>query len=125
MSLFTDPVTLNDGTDDHIYSKRNDITGMKAGSYGSLWIEAAAAQAVAMFLTTKHDESSASVRRRLLQCKYNATIVDGVTYKPITHNYSVAHHPEHTDAQILVGQGVIKAALAIAGFNASFNDGQS
>jgi len=125
MSLFTDPVTLNDGTDDHIFAKRNDLTGMKTGSYGSLWIESAAAQAVSSKMTVKHDESSATVRRRLLQYKYNALIADGVTYKPITINVSSAGHPEHTDAQFTVALGIVRAALAKAGFDAAFNDGLS
>jgi hypothetical protein len=125
MSLFSDPITLNDGSADHIFAKRNDLTGMKAGSYGSLWIESAAAQAVSSKMTVKHDESSATVRRRLLQYKYNATIADDETYKPITVNLSLANHPEHTDAQVTVALGVIRDALAEAGFDAAFNDGLS
>jgi hypothetical protein len=125
MSLYTDPITLNDGTDDHIMAKRNDITGLKTGSYGSKWIESAAALAVASEMNVKHDESSSTVRRRLLQYKYNALITDGVTYKPITANVSLAHHPEHTDAQLTVALGVIRAALAVVGFDAKFVDGMS
>lgn len=125
MALFTDPITLNDGTTDHIMTKRNDITGLKVGSYGSLWIESAAAQSVASNIIVKHDESSSAVRRRLLQYKYNALILDAVTYKPITVNFSVAHHPEHTDAQLTVAVGIIRDALAEAGFDAAFFDGLS
>lgn len=125
MSLFTDPVTLTENTNDHIFSKRNDITGLKAGSYGSKWIESASAQAVDTHMNVKHDESSSTVRRRLLQVKSNATIADGTTYKPITGNFSLAHHPEHTDAQLQVVIDLVEAALAASGFNASFADGQS
>jgi hypothetical protein len=124
MSLFTDPVTLNDGSADHIFNTRNQITGLKSGQFGRVWIESAAAAAVASLFTVKHDESSATLRRRLIQYKYNALIADGVTYKPITGNYSVINHPEHTDAQIAVVCGVIEAALAVAGFAAAFNEGQ-
>lgn len=125
MPLFTNPVTLNDGTSDHIFALRNDINGMKTGSYGSLWIEPAADQAVASVITSKHDESASAVRRRLFSYRYNALIADGVTYKPITANYSLAHHPEHTDAQLSVADGIIKAGLAAAGFDANFHDGLS
>jgi hypothetical protein len=124
MSLFTDPVTLNDGSSDHIFNTRNQITGLKSGQFGRVWIESAAAAAVASLVTVKHDESSATLRRRLVQYKYNATITDGVTYKPITANFSVIAHPEHTDAQVTVACGVIEAALAVAGFAAAFNEGQ-
>jgi hypothetical protein len=124
MSLFTSPVTLNDGSADHIFNSRNEITGLKTGQFGRLWIESAAAAAIASFLTVKHDESAAAVRRRLLQYKYNALIADGVTYKPITINVSAINHPEHTDAQLEVAFGVIKAGLAVVGFTAAFNEGQ-
>jgi len=124
MSLFASPVTLNDGTDDHIFNTRNELTNLKSGQFGRVWIESAAAASVASLITVKHDESSSSLRRRLLQYKYNALIADGVTLKPITTNLSVVGHPEHTDAQIEVALMIIKAALGVAGFAAAFNEGQ-
>jgi hypothetical protein len=125
MSLFTSPVTLADSTPaDHIFNIRNDLTNLKANQFGRVWIESAAAAAVASFMTVKHDESSPSIRRRLLQYKYNALLPDGVTYKPITANFSVICNPEHTDAQVEVAVSIIEAALGVAGFVAAFNEGQ-
>lgn len=125
MSLFTSPVTLADGVPtDHIFAQRNQINGLKTKQFGSEWIESAAASSIDSKLMIKHDESAASVRRRLLQYRFNALILDGVTYKPITTNFTVTYHPEHTDTQVSVGIDVVQAALAIAGFNAAFLEGQ-
>lgn len=125
MSLFAEPVTLtDDNATDHIFNPRNPLTNLKAGQYGRIWIESAAAAAVDTKLMVKHDESAASVRRRLLQCKMNALLTDGVTYKPITGNFSVICHPEHTDDQVEVVISLIEAALGVAGFAAAFNEGQ-
>lgn len=122
MSLFTNPVTLNNGAD-HIFTFRSQVldSSAKKAIVGE-WIESAAPLVDDSKLVVKHDSSSATVRRRLLQRKVNkSTTTRG--YRPITVNITVAYDVEHTVSQVEAELLLIKDALAEANFAANFLGG--
>jgi hypothetical protein len=117
MPLFTDPVVLNDGTDDHTFTFLAQLQDNRA--LVGEWTEPSAEISDESKLVVKQDRSSATVRRRLLQRRINAeTVTRGP--RPITINVTVAHDVEHTSAQIVPQIGVVRAALAAAGFDVNF-----
>lgn len=117
--LFTNPVTLNNGTD-HIFTFRAQLPDKKA-VIGE-WVEPAAPLADQSKIVSKHDHSSATVRRRLLQRKVNrATTTRGL--RPITINLTVAYDVEHTSAQVDLEILLLKDCLAEAGFVVNFLNG--
>lgn len=119
MSLFTSPVTLNNGTD-HVFQFRAQLMDKKA--VVGEWVEPAADLASESRIIVKHDSSSATVRRRLLQRKVNrATTNRGL--RPITVNLTVAYDVEHTSAQVDAEILLVKDALAEAGFVVNFLNG--
>lgn len=122
MPIFTNPVTLNNGAD-HIFSFRNQVydTTSKKAIIGE-WIEKAASLADDSRIVVKHDTSSPTVRRRLVQRKVNrATTTRGL--RPITINLTVAYDVEHTDAHVEAEIALVKDMLAEATFAANFLDG--
>lgn len=107
MLFNTSPVTVNDGTSDHILVSRGQITGTK--TLAGVWIEPASASADESVVVVKHNEDSPSVRRRLLQRKVmSATTTRGL--RPITCNFTVAYDVEHDKAVVKLE---IQFALAI------------
>lgn len=122
MSLFTNPVTLNNGVD-HIFNFRSQVldTTSKKAIVGE-WVEDAAPLVDDSKIVVKHDSSSATVRRRLLQRKVNKTTTTR-GYRPITVNLTVAYDVEHTNAQVEAELLLIKDALAEATFAANFLGG--
>lgn len=122
MPLFSNPVTLNNGAD-HIFTFRSQVfdSSAKKAIVGE-WVEGAAPLIDDSKLVVKHDSSSATVRRRLLQRKVNkATTTRG--YRPITINITVAYDTEHTNAQVEAELLLVKDALAEATFAANFLGG--
>lgn len=122
MSLFSNPVTLNNGAD-HIFTFRSQVldTTSKNAIVGE-WVEGAAPLVDDSKLVVKHDSSSQTVRRRLLQRKVNKnTTTRG--YRPITVNITVAYDVEHTNAQVEAEILLVKDALAEATFAANFLGG--
>lgn len=119
MPIFTSPVTLNNGTD-HVFQFRAQLPDKKA--VVGEWVEPSAPLADESKIIIKHDASSATVRRRLMQRKVNrATTTRG--YRPITVNLTVAYDVEHTSAQVDAEILLIKDALAEAGFVVNFLNG--
>lgn len=122
MPIFANPVTLNNGAD-HIFSFRNQVydTTSKKAIIGE-WIEKAASLADDSRIVVKHDTSSPTVRRRLVQRKVNrSTTTRGL--RPITINLTVAYDVEHTDAHVEAEIALVKDMLAEATFAANFLDG--
>lgn len=122
MSLFSNPVTLNNGAD-HIFTFRSQVldTTSKNAIVGE-WVESAAPLVDDSKLVVKHDSSSQTVRRRLLQRKVNRTTTTR-GYRPITVNITVAYDVEHTNAQVEAELLLVKDALAEATFAANFLGG--
>lgn len=120
--IFTSPITLNNGAD-HIFKFRNQVLDntAKKAIIGE-WIESAAPLADDSKIVVKHDSSSTTVRRRLVQRKVNrATLTRGL--RPITVNLTVAYDVEHTDAFVEAEIALVKDVLAEATFAANFLDG--
>ena len=122
MPLFTNPVTLNNGAD-HIFSFRNQLfdSSNKKAIIGE-WIEQAAPLADDSKIVVKHDSSSLTVRRRLLQRKVNRTTTTR-GLRPITINLTVAYDVEHTDAHVEAEIALVKDMFAEETFAANFLDG--
>lgn len=119
MALFTNPVTLNNGTD-HSFQFRAQLPD-KTAVVGE-WVEPAAPIADESKIVVKHNASSPTVRRRLLQRSVKrATTTRGL--RPITVNLTVAYDVEHTSAQIDAEILLVKDALAEAGFVVNFLNG--
>ena len=118
MGLFTNPVVLNDGTADKTFSFRAQLPDKKA--VVGEWIEAGAPLAEDSKIIAKHDTSSPTVRRRLLQRVTNALLADGVTRKPVTCNITVTYNPLHPEADVAKVVRVITDAVAEPTFVANF-----
>lgn len=122
MPIFTSPITLNNGVD-HIFVFRSQIydSTAKKAVIGE-WIEQAAPLADDSKIVVKHDASSATVRRRLVQRKVNRmTTTRGL--RPITVNLTIAYDTEHADAAVEAEIALVKDILAEATFPANFLDG--
>jgi hypothetical protein len=122
MPLFSNPVTLNNGAD-HIFLFRNQLFDSTAKkSIVGVWVEPAAPLADESTITVKHDSSSPTVRRRLVQRKVNrATVTRG--NRPITINVTIAYDTEHTDAYVEAELALVKDMFAEATFAANLLDG--
>ena len=118
MGLFTNPVVLNDGTADKTFSFRAQLPDKKA--VVGEWIEAAAPLADDSKIIVKHDASSPTTRRRLLQRTVNVLLADGVTRKPVTCNLTVTYHPSHAEADVAKAVKLIADSVAEATFVANF-----
>lgn len=122
MSLFSNPVVLNNGAD-HTFTFRSQILDSTAKkAIVSEWGENAAPLVDDSKIVVKHDSSSTTVRRRLMSRKVNkSTTTRG--YRPITINLTVAYDVEHTTAQVEAELLLVKDALAEATFAANFLGG--
>lgn len=120
--LFTNPITLNNGAD-HVFSYRSQImdSSAKKAIIGE-WVENAAPLADESKIVVKHDSSSATVRRRLVQRKVNRTTVTRGA-RPITVNLTIAYDVEHTNAQVEAEIALMKDILAEATFAANLLGG--
>lgn len=118
MGLFTNPVVLNDGVADKTFSFRAQLPDKKA--VVGEWIETAASLADESKIIVKHDTSSPTARRRLLQRTINVLLADGVTRKPVTCNLTVTYHPSHAEAEVAKTVKIIADSVAEATFVANF-----
>lgn len=112
MPIFTNPVTLTDGTDNHIFSFRAQMFDAK--SIVGEWVEPAANYATDSSITIKHDEKS-TYARRLVQRKVKLLLADG-TYSPLTINLTITHNPGHSATDIGKNLNVLVDAVQEAGF---------
>lgn len=119
MGLFTSPVTFTVNTVARIFNFRAQLPDAK--SVVGEWIEPAAALSAQSKFTVKHDASSKTVVRSLIKYSCNKVIADGVTLKPMTVNFSLICHPEHTAAM----QDEVLEMMAIATNLQAFRDGFS
>lgn len=97
MLFATNPVTINDGTADHIMSFRAQLNDSK--SVVGEWVEPAADTSEESKIVIKHDSSSATVRRRLIQRRVmKTTTTRGL--RPITVNTTVVYDVEHAASDV-------------------------
>lgn len=107
MGIFSDPVTFNDGTSDHIFNYRAQIP--ESNSIVGEWIEPLSSSSVDSKILIKHTVTKAGTERHLVQHSENVLLADGVTYEPVVVNLSVSHSPSHPEAALLL---VEKRAVA-------------
>lgn len=118
MGLFTNPVVLNDGVADKTFSFRAQLPDKKA--VVGEWIETAAPLADESKIIVKHDATSPTVRRRLLQRTTNVLLADGITRKSVTCNLTVTYHPSHAEADVAKTVKIIADSVAEPTFVANF-----
>ena len=120
MGLFTS-LTFNNGTA-HTFVERGQIPDSK--SIVREYIEPAASSAAQSKLTVKHDITSKTVKRSLLQRRVMVAGSDGVLY-PITVNFTVTFNPKHAAADVVLEQKLLTAATSDTTFHANFVQGLS
>lgn len=118
MALFSDPVVLNDGTSDRMFSFRAQMPDKKA-VIGE-WIEPSALIVDESKIIVKHDASSPNVRRRLLQRSSSVLLPDNVTRKPVTVNLTVTYHPSCSEDEISKAMKLTASAVAENTFIGNF-----
>jgi hypothetical protein len=98
MGLLSNPVTLNDGTADRIFSFRSQRPDNRSvvGDY----IEDAAASAANSLITVKHDLRATTAPRALLQRIINKVPAAGSEYLKITQNYTIVASSLFTVAEL-------------------------
>lgn len=117
MGLLTNPVTLNDGSADHIFNYCGQLVNNKfvVGEY----LEPASANLSK--LTVKQDDSG-SVKRRLFQTQRLIAGSDGKLYLD-TVNTSHTYHELIPIADVKKSFALHKDAFAEAGFTDNFHAG--
>lgn len=121
MGLFSSPVTFTVNTVARVFNFRAQLPDNN--SVVGEWIEPAAALSAASKLIVKHDTSKTTVRRSLLQYSCKKTIADGITLKPMTVNFTLICHPEHTAAQQDDALEMVATAVSLQTFRDAFTQG--
>jgi len=116
MGLFTSLI-FNNGTA-HTFVFRGQLPDSKSvvGEY----IEPAAASTSQVKLDVKHDETSKTVFRSLLQYKVYIAGADSIL-APITVNFTVVYSKKHAAADVILAQKLLAAAVADASFHTGFS----
>lgn len=116
MGIFTNPVTINDGT-----ARSFEFVGQTSdmNSMSGLWIETAATLAEKSQIVLKHDTKSKNLRRSLLKCTVEKANSAGVL-KPITVNFTVQFDPlaVQADVEMMIKRCAVAANLT--GFSTGF-----
>lgn len=118
MGIFTDPLVINDGTADRTFNFRSQLPDKKA--VVGEWVEPAAPLTDDSRILIKHDTSSPTNRRRLLQVVSSCLLADGVTRKPIVINMTVTYHPSHSEVDITKRVKLLIAAASKVSFPGNF-----
>lgn len=112
MGLLDNPVTLNDGTADRVWSFRSQRPDNRSiiGDY----IEDAAATAANSLITVKHDVRATTAPRALIQRSYMAVPAADATgaYHRITQNYTLVASSFFTVAELAKEFTIFNAILA-------------
>lgn len=120
MGLFSSLV-FNNGTD-HTFIEVGQIPDPK--SIVRKYIESGVSQAIKSILLVKHDLTSKYLKRSLLQRSVLVAGSDGVLY-PITVNFTTTFNQLHADADVILQQKLLAAAVANSTFHANFVAGLS
>lgn len=122
MPVLTSPVTLNDGTADHVFSFRAQLPDPKY--IVGQWIEPAASAAEKSVLTMKHDDRGKIIRRLAQRSRLHAVESDATVVKPITINITATYDPGHDLADVAKEMIIAKAMFSKADFVTNFLQGQ-
>ena len=120
MGLFNSLV-FNNGSA-HTFVERGQLPSTKGVTRE--YIEPAASAASQTKITVKHDLTSKTVRRSLLQHTIMVAGSDGVLY-PITVNFTSTYNTKHPAADVILAQKLLAAAVADTTFHANFVNGLS
>jgi len=117
MGLFTNPITINDGSADHVFSFRGQVFDKRQKSSIGEWVEPAASSIENSIIRIKHDAST-DIWRHLCQrsvMQVPAADPDGI-YRMITMNLTYTAHKYFTYAEIDPQLYIIKNALSKVDF---------
>ena len=120
MGLFTSLV-FNNGTN-HTFVDIGQLPDPKA--IVRKYVESGVNQSLKSVFLVKHDVSSKTVRRSLLQRTMMVAGSDGVLY-PITVNFTVTCNQKHADSDVVLQQKLLASAVADVSFHANFAAGIS
>lgn len=125
MSLFTTPLTLNDGTGDRIFDYQYQEPG---ATIAARYNEPAASGSSESRLRAAHMDIKKSGRKRhLLQSSELVALVEPGALDPasdtIVCNVTIEHHPKHAVADIEKRLKLVLAAAGIVGFTLSIVQG--
>lgn len=117
--LFTTPLTLNDGTANHVFNWLYQVPGAVSGMYSET---AAPASAEAQIRTAHSVSNGGSVARHLTSLTQRVALVNPVGDEPtdalVTLNITVTHHSKHAaddiDGVLAMGSDLIAALTAAA-----------
>lgn len=100
MGLFSNPMTVNDGSGDRVFQFRSQRPDNRSviGDY----IETAAESSANSLITVKHDLRATAVNRALIQRVYKVAPAagDGTLYQ-ITQNYTLVASPLFTSTELI------------------------
>lgn len=116
MGLFTNPVTISDGTSDHIFNYYRQLPDTKY--IGAEYIEEAADPAARSNLIVKHDLNG-PVPRHLFQRNcwvHPAADTDSDDLQRITWNITGMFHPLFSEAEIQLQKNIAINATLVANF---------
>lgn len=116
MGIFTNPVTINDGT-----ARSFEFVGQTSdmNSMSGLWIETAATLAEKSQILLKHDTKSKTICRSLMKHSVNKANSAGIL-KPIVVNFTVQYDPlaVQADVEMIIKRAAVAASTA--GFSTGF-----
>lgn len=113
MPLFTNPVTINDGT-----ARSFEFIGSipdNGSDLAATYVETAAAVADNSRINVKHTRKSTKCRS-LVQCTLNKA-TSGGSVAPIVANLTISYHPNHAQADVEMMIKRIVAAGGVTGFS--------
>jgi hypothetical protein len=127
MGLFTNPVTLTDGTDNRIFAQRSTLQGLKPGMFGGDYIETAAEIAAKSLLTVKTDMRTAIIRNLLQRTHKVHPAADTETddLYAITWNITCVAHELFSAAELQLEYNILADAMQEANVIKSLRSGQS
>jgi hypothetical protein len=114
MGLFSNPVTVNDGTDDRIFAYRGPLPDLKIR--GGDYIESAAAIAAKSLITVKNDIRS-SVIRNLVQRTirmHPAADTETDDLYPVTFNFTVVASELFNETELQPEMNTLLELLSLA-----------
>lgn len=115
MGLFASLVFNNGSAHTFVFQGQMPDSKAIVGKY----IEPAASIELASQIQVKHDVSSKSVKRSLLQRRVMVAGTDGVLY-PVTVNFTVTYAPKHANQAVIDQTKMVGACLADTTFHANF-----
>lgn len=121
MSVFTPPITINDGTADSTFSFRYQVPDKTGKLVIGEYFEPAAPMANQSKLLVRHDLSKLKTSKRsMISFGEQILVSDLIGRKPIVFTGTILYHPEHDLAHVKrvlnIGLNALKEPGAIDAF---------